>query len=956
MSPAPRLVLIDGHALAYRAYFALMRRGFATRDGRPTGAVFGFVKMMLEAITNLQPACLAVTFDMAAPTFRHEAYDQYKAHRARMDDDMVSQMKPLREVVAAFDIPVYELAGWEADDLIGTISRQAAAQGYEVLILTGDRDAFQLVTDQVKVLLPTNGVSELAPFGPAQVVEKMGVTPAQIPDLKGLMGDSSDNIPGVPGVGEKGAVKLLLEFGTLENLYKNLDQVKGKLQDKLREHENLARMSLDLATINCEAPIDFQIEKCHLTMPDLPRLTKVLEDLEFTSIIRQLPRSLAGFAGGPAAGAPTLGSPQRGGPGEAGDGGPRLAAALGGDAAQPNLFGGQVAEAAPVVQVARPLELNLTIVDTAAKLAELVATLDVAPGFTYDVETTGLNPMRVDLVGVALAVGGPEAKDVRAYYVPVGHGEGTNLAWSDVRTALQPAFADPQKAKVAHNAKYDLEVLQQQGLEARGLTFDTMIADYLVYSGRESHGLKALAWELLRYEMTEIKALIGSGAKQITMAQVSVEKAAPYAAADVAVTTELRHVLGPKLAELGQEKLFHEVELPLVPVLIAMETHGVKLDVDYLKQLSDKLGERLAQAEKEIHAHAGGAFNINSPRQLGVVLFEKLQLPVIKRTKTGPSTDAEVLEELSASHDIVRKILEYRQLGKLKSTYVDLLPTMVNPNTGRVHTNYNQTMAATGRLSSQDPNLQNIPIRTDLGREIRRAFLPSRPDRVILAADYSQIELRILAHVSQDPTFLQAFKEDQDIHAVTAAEIFGVPLAEVTSEMRRRAKTTNFGIIYGQSDFGLSKKLGIPRKEAKEFIERFNARYPGIQHYMIRTLASARRNGYVETLSGRRRYIPELSAGNRQVRDFGERMAINAPIQGTAADIIKIAMVRLFPRLTGLPAAMLLQVHDELVFEVDRDAVEPLQALVTEVMEGAFTLDVPLRVDAHAGPTWMEAK
>ena len=948
MSPAPRLVLIDGHALAYRAYFALMRRGFATRDGRPTGAIFGFVKMMLEAITNLQPACLAVTFDMAAPTFRHEAYDGYKAHRARMDDDMISQMAPLREVVAAFDVPVYELAGWEADDLIGTISRQAEALGYEVLILTGDRDAFQLVTDKVKVLLPTSGVGDLAAFGPEQVLEKMGVTPAQIPDLKGLMGDSSDNIPGVPGIGEKGAVKLLAEFGTVENLYQHLDEVKGKLQDKLRENEKLARMSLELATINCDAPIDFQIEKCHLNMPDLPRLTKVLEDLEFTTIIRQLPRSLAGFGGvpvTPGGSAPALG----GEPGTA-------APALGGSAAQPSLFGDQGAEPAPVVQVARPLALNLTVVDTIGKLQELVATLAVAPSFTYDVETTGLNPLRVDLVGVAIAVGGPEVKDVRAFYIPVGHEGCDNVPWVGVKAALQPAFADPQKAKVAHNAKYDLEVLQKQGLTVAGLTFDTMIADYLVYSGRESHGLKSLAWELLRYEMTDIKALIGSGAKQITMAQVSVEQAAPYAAADVAVTTELRHVLGPKLVELNQEKLFHEVELPLVPILMAMETHGVKLDVPYLQVLSAKLGERLATAEQEIHRHAGGAFNINSPKQLGVVLFEKLGLPVIKRTKTGPSTDAEVLEELSASHDIVREILEYRQLGKLKSTYVDLLPTMVNPDTGRVHTNYNQTMAATGRLSSQDPNLQNIPIRTELGREIRGAFLPSRPDRVILAADYSQIELRILAHVTQDPTFLQAFKEDRDIHAVTAAEIFGVPLEAVTSEQRRRAKTTNFGIIYGQSDFGLSKKLGIPRKEAKEFIERFNARYPGIQHYMIRTLASARRNGYVETLSGRRRYIPELSAGNRQVRDFGERMAINAPIQGTAADIIKIAMVKLYPRLEGLPAAMLLQVHDELVFEVDRDAVEPLKALVCEVMEGAFTLDVPLRVDVHWGPTWMEAK
>ncbi|MEB3222969.1 MAG: DNA polymerase I [Candidatus Sericytochromatia bacterium] len=940
MSTPPRLLLIDGHALAYRAYFALMRRGFSTRDGRPTGAIFGFVKMMLEAVGQLRPTCLAVAFDRAAPTFRHEAYDQYKAHRAKMDDDMVAQMAPLREVVAAFDVPIYELDGFEADDLIGTISRQAEAEGFEVEILTGDRDAFQLVTDRVKVLLPRSGVGDLEVFGPAEVLAKMGVTPAQVPDLKGLMGDSSDNIPGVPGVGEKSAVKLLQTYPTMDALYAHVAEVPGKLGEKLRDHEALARLSLSLATIDREAPVRFEADRCHLTMPDLPRLTQVLEALEFTSIIRQLPQSLAAF--GPAGATRTAPAPAFTPPVN--------------PPGQPGLFDAVPEAPTPAVHVARPLQLDLTVVDTPAALQALAAALASAPAFVYDVETTGLNALRCELVGLALAVGGPEAAACRAFYVPLRHAGAANMAWDEVRAAVAPAFADATKLKIAHHEKYDMQVLTRAGLAVAPPTYDTMIADYLVESGRQSHGLKELAWEHLRYEMTEIKALIGSGQKAITMAEVPVEKAAPYAAADVAVTMELRHFLDPLLEARGQRALFDEVELPLVPVLAAMERHGVRLDLAWLAQLSETLGVRIGAAEAEIHAQAGGAFNINSPKQLGVVLFEKLQLPVIKRTKTGPSTDAEVLEELSTSHEVVRSILEYRQLVKLKNTYVDALPTMVDPATGRVHTSFNQTIAATGRLSSQDPNLQNIPIRTELGREIRRAFVPSRPDRVILAADYSQIELRILAHVTGDATFLKAFREDRDIHAVTASEIFGVPLEAVTGDQRRRAKTTNFGIVYGQSDFGLSKALGIPRKEAREFIERFNARYPGIQHYMIRTIAAAKRDGYVSTLAGRRRYIPEVNAGNRQVRDFGERMAINAPIQGTAADIIKIAMVRLAPRLVGLPATLLLQVHDELVLEVDEAAVETVAALVREVMEGAFALEVPLKVDVHWGATWMDAK
>ncbi|MDB5100798.1 MAG: polymerase [Cyanobacteria bacterium RYN_339] len=930
---SPLLILIDGHALAYRAYFALMRGNFSTKAGHPTGAIFGFTKMLLEAIVKLKPQCLAVSFDLAGPTFRDEMFDAYKGHRAPMENNLVVQLDPIRDVVRAFDIPIYEQAGFEADDVIGTVATRAAAEGYDVLILTGDRDAFQLVTDKVKVLYPKSGASDLEVYGPAEVLTKMGVRPDQIPDLKGLMGDSSDNIPGVPGIGEKGAVKLLLEFETMENIYKRLDEVKGKVQDKLREHEQLARLSLTLATIDTNAPVDVDFHACKLNMPDLAKLTAELEKYELTSILRQLPQTLGSFGG---------------------DAAPAVRAK---SADAPTLFDVQPSQAEIAAATgSRPLNLDVTIVDTEELLEVLNGELAAAPQFTYDTETDGLQSVQCALVGVAIAVGGPEAKDCRCFYVPVKHEGHASLPWERVRAVLAPHFADPNKTKVAHNAKFDINVLIRHGLPCGGLTFDTMIADYLVYSGRPSHGLKELAWEHLRYEQTDIKALIGTGAKAITMDRVPVEKAAPYAAADVAVTTELRAFLGPKLPELNQEKLFREIELPLIDVLVSMEQKGVRLDVGYLKDLGDRLGTQLQAAEAKIHELAGEKFNINSPKQLAVILFEKLGLPVIKRTKTGISTDAEVLEELADSHEIVASILEFRQLGKLKSTYVDALPLSINPATGRIHTSYSQTVAATGRLSSNEPNLQNIPIRTELGREIRRAFVPGSPGRVFVAADYSQVELRILAHITQDPTFVKAFRDDMDIHAVTASEIFNVPLAEVTSDQRRRAKTTNFGIIYGQSDFGLSKALRIPRKEAKDFIEKFNARYPGVQHYMIRTIAGAKRQGYVETLSGRRRYIPEVNSANRTLRDFGERMAINAPIQGTSADIIKIAMVRLQPQLAALGADMLLQVHDELVFEVDADKVEALTALVREVMESAFSLTVPLKVDVHAGENWREAK
>lgn len=924
-APASRLLLIDGHALAYRAYFALMRRSFSTKDGHPTGAIYGFTKMLLEAIGKLRPNALIVSFDRPKKTFRHEAFADYKAHRKAMDDDLQIQMEPIREIVRAFDIPIFELDGYEADDILGTLSRQAAESGMEVLILTGDRDAFQLVDERVNVLLPQMGVSDLERFGPAEVEAKMGVRPDQIPDLKGLMGDSSDNIPGVPGIGEKGAVKLLKEFDTLEGLYARLDSVAGKTQDKLRENEALARLCKQLATIDRRTPVELDGAAYHLTMPDVAKLSEVLARFEFTSIIRQLPQALAGFGAQP--------------------GGAPLQTSF--------LEAAAEAAAAPELQA---LELAPRMVVDEPGLMELASAIAEAGLVSIDTETDGLNAQRCKLVGLAIAVGGPRVADCLTFYVPVGHEDTPGLGWEAIRPALAPAFADPGKTWLGHNLKFDLNVLARYDLVPSGTWKDTMLADYLVESGRESHGLKELAAGELGYAMTPIQALIGTGQKAITMAQVPAEKAAPYASADVAVTRELWEKLAPQLVERNQQAIFEELEMPLMPILLDMERRGIAIDKPYLAELSERLGGRIRELEARVHELAGESFNLNSPKQLAVILFEKLGLPVLKRTKTGPSTDASVLEELAPQHPMVDALLEYRQLTKLKSTYVDALPLLADPGTHCLHTTFNQTVAATGRLSSSDPNLQNIPIRTELGREIRRAFVPSTPGNVLVSADYSQIELRVLAHITEDPSFIKAFSEDLDIHTVTAGEIYGVPLAEVTPEMRRRAKTTNFGVVYGQTDFGLSRALRIPRAEAREFIERFNARYPGIQHYIIRTLAAAKRDGYVETLSGRRRYLPDINAKNRVLRDVNERMAINAPIQGSAADIIKKAMIRVAPELPALGAALLLQVHDELVVECPAERAEAVMSLLRAEMESAWALRVPLKVEAHAGPNWRDAK
>ncbi|HEY9897950.1 MAG TPA: DNA polymerase I [Pantanalinema sp.] len=916
-----RLVLIDGHAIAYRAHFALMRMGLATREGVPTWAVYGFTKTILDVIAKHKPDLMAVAFDRKAKTFRHQESEDYKAHRKPMPDDLIVQMDVIRRVVRAFDLPIYELDGYEADDVIGTIAKAAAGKGYEVLIVTGDRDAFQLVDAHINVLWAKSG-SELIRVDEAKVASEFdGLRPFQIIEYKGLAGDSSDNIKGVQGIGDKTAKKLLAEFETVENLLSNLDKLdNAKLRAKLAENVEAARQSLRLATIDTRVPIEgFDWEHCEMRLPDLSVLIQCLTELEFKSIVRDLPKILADFTGG------------------------ERAADMG--------------AAVAVETQERALDLKLTVVTRPEQLEALVTALAHQALVAFDTETDSLDALSANLVGISLAFGSAIATEAESYYLPVGHLEGEQLPLEAVTGALKPFFEDPARAKTAHNAKFDINVLSRHGIRVQGLRFDSMVADYLVDTNHP-HGLKDLAWDQLGYRMTPISELIGTGAKAITMAKVSIERAAPYAAADAAVSLELVATLESKLREGGLTPLFTDLELPLIEVLAEVEQHGVTVDKGYLAQLSHVFGNRLAELEHEIHALAGTEFNINSPKQLAVILFDKLQLPVLKRTpKKEPSTDASVLEELSSQHEVVAKILEFRQLTKLKGTYVDSLPELVNARTGRIHTSFNQTVAATGRLSSEKPNLQNIPIRTAEGREIRRAFVPSAPDTVIMAADYSQIELRLLAHIAEEPVFIEAFRKDEDIHALTASQIFRVPLEAVTKDQRRMAKTVNFATIYGQGAFSLAKVLGIPMGEAKAFIDAFWDHYPRIRHYTIEAVARVKRRGYAETLLGRRRYIPELN--DRRLKDFGERTSVNSPIQGTAADIIKIAMVRLHRALEegGFSARMILQVHDELVLEVPTAEIEAVGTLVRATMEGAYPeLAVPLKVELAVGPSWMEAK
>jgi DNA polymerase I len=952
--PAKRktLYLIDGHALAYRTYFALTGAGdtsrWTTRSGEPTAGTYGFTSVLLKIIQVDQPDYLAVSFDVG-PTFRHKRYAEYKATREKMPDDLRTQIERINEIVAAFNIPIFTADNYEADDVLGTLARTAAAQGVNVKIITGDRDLLQLADKHITINLAGHKLAEAEDFGPEEVKAKYGLTPKVYIDFKALVGDKSDNIPGVAGVGEKTATELLQKYGSLNAIYAHLDDIAPRFKNKLEAGKELAYLSQELATIVTDVKLDFDLEACRLGTFDRDRVVELFRVLEFNSLLKRLPEGQKSEAEA-AEPAPKAAAPE-----------PSRPKAAAGN--QMGLFApAPLPPCSPAEVKAGPTET--TIVCTAEGLAALVHALEAAPAIAFDTETTSTDPMQAEIVGLSLSF-----VEGAGYYIPFNQ---TQIEDPKTRiiAALRPALTNPKIPKYGHNAKYDYTMLARLGLVVTPVTFDTMIGEWLCDPGSHSLGLKKLAFTRLGVEMTEIDELIGSGKKQITMDLVPVEQAAPYAAADADMTLRLVPVLQKELEEKGQTKLLNELEMPLMPVLADMEQAGITLDRPYLEKISVELGTQLDRLEKSIHKHVGYTFNINSTQQLSEALFGKLQLhpPDPKRarkTAAGKySTAADVLEEMRGMHPVIDLILEQRELSKLKSTYVDSLPEAVNPATGRIHTSFNQAGAVTGRLASSDPNLQNIPIRTEQGRQVRRAFVAA-PGHALVSADYSQIELRVAAHFSQDPTLLQAFRDNEDIHTTTAAKVLGLPPAQITKEQRRQAKSINFGLLYGMGPFALSRQTGLTLAEAEDFVKNYFARFPGIKTYLDETKRLAAERGYVETLLGRRRYFPLLArAGN--VRDAqsavlvarAEREAINAPVQGTAADIMKLAMLRLPAALRAahLKARLLLQVHDELVLECPTAEVKAAAHLTQEIMENAFPLSIPLGVEVRSGKNWDEMK
>ncbi|HID94803.1 MAG TPA: DNA polymerase I [Candidatus Latescibacteria bacterium] len=892
MSQSKRFFLIDGSALAYRSYFAFIRNPLINSKGENTSAPFAFTNTILKILREQKPDYLAVVFDTSAPTFRHESFAEYKATRQKMPDEMKDQMPRIYQIIQAMRLPVLELEGFEADDVIGTLARKASAMGVESILVTGDKDFMQLITPSVKMLNPRRSGDEFELIDEEGVKARFGVGPERVTDVLALMGDTSDNVPGVPKVGEKTAIQLVQQFGDLESVLANVEKVgKKSVRENLIQFADLARLSKALVTIDTNAPIGLEIEQFKFKGFDNKSLSEIFKELEFNKFLKEI-------------------SP------------------------------------AP-----REEKVEYSALKNEEELEDLIGAIIEAKSLAIDLETTSTDPMRTTLVGISIAL-----SPCRAFYLPVAHSDGQNLDLGFVMSRLKPILEDEGIQKYGQNIKYDTAILLRYGVEPRGFVFDTMIASYLLNPSAHQHNLDVLSLKYLDHKMVPLSDLIGKGRKQKSFADVPVEQAARYSCEDADITLRLKNLFEPKLIQLGLMGLFKEVEMPLVEVLREMELNGVCIDVGFLERMSWELGEELDRLANEIYREAGEEFNINSTQQLGYILFEKLGLPTRKRTKTGYSTDVEVLEDLAHEYDLPRKLLEYRQLTKLKSTYVDALPRLVNPDTGRIHTSFNQTATATGRLSSSDPNLQNIPIRTEIGRKIRRAFVPVDGSHVLLDGDYSQIELRIMAHLSGDRTLIESFRNGEDVHLRTAALVFGLPPEFVTPDLRRQAKVVNFGIMYGMGPYGLAKELGIRPKEAKGFIENYFTIYPGVKAYIDETIKMAREKGYVTTMLGRRRYLPEIGSTNNRVREFAERTAVNTPIQGTAADLIKMAMINIHRRLKEeeLKTKMILQVHDELVFEVPRGELDVVRRLIVEEMEGALELSVPIKVDVGVGDNWLE--
>ena len=929
----PTLYLIDGHALAYRMYFALTAGGggsqrWQTSKGEPTAGVYGFARELLRVLEQEKPEYIAVAFDVGK-TFRDEMFPEYKATREKMPDDLRPQIERIRNMVDAFNIPRLEMEGFEADDVLGSVARIANEQGLGVKIITGDRDLLQLVNKRTTVYLAGDDQNYIKD---EDVVKKLGVLPKQVVDYKAIVGDKSDNIPGVAGVGEKTAIALLEKYKTLNNIYEHIDEIEKRWKTKLEDNKANAYLSRDLAQIKTDLNIKLDLEHAKAQDLDIPAIETFFKEMEFRTLLKTLER----VTGQPVSD-PVIASPPS----------PKACGQL-------SLF---VNEPQVVYTPKADLNITVNIVDTEDKLANLVKVLNKAKAISFDTETTSTEEMKADIVGVSLAV-----KEGEGYYIPVGHNAGTNLPLKKVLSALEAPLTNPKIGKIAHNAKYDYIVLAKFGLIVTPLTFDTMLAEFIIDPSSRNLGLKNLAFVKLGEEMTHIEELIGKGKKQISMADVAIESAAPYAVADAEIPLRLMELQVKELKRVGGEKLLDEIDLPLTPVLASMEMEGVLLDLPFLKQMSTEMTKRLAEIEKQIFDSVGKTFNVNSTQQLSDVLFKTLGLePPDKGNKTTSghySTAAGVLDLLSGKHPVVDWVLEHRELSKLKSTYLDALPLQVDANTGRVHTSYSQIGAVTGRLSSNNPNLQNIPIRTETGRKVRNGFISDKGN-LLLAVDYSQIELRIVAHMAKDEAMLAAFRADEDIHATTAGAIYGVSSEAVTKELRRHAKAINFGLIYGMSAFGLTRSTELTLAEAEAFVKTYFEKFPGVKKYLDGIRRQAAEQGYVETLLGRRRYFPALqSKQNVQMKNREEREAINAPIQGTAADIMKIAMLKIPLALEkyGLNAKMLLQVHDEIVLECPKEELEETARVVKETMANAYPLSIPLSTEARYGRNWGEMK
>ncbi|MHC4713575.1 MAG: DNA polymerase I [Planctomycetota bacterium] len=883
-----KVFLIDGNSQAYQAYYAI-RTGLSAPDGLPTNAVFGFTSMLQKIIREKRPDYLAVAFDTAAPTFRHEAYSEYKAQRKPMPEDLIEQLGYIRKVLDGYRIPVFAVDGYEGDDVLGTLAVAAAEKGLTAVIVTRDKDALQLLHENVVIWDNRKD----AYITVETLREEKDIEPEQVVEMMALSGDTSDNVPGIPGIGPKTALSLIRKYGTLDNVLAHVEEIRGKkTQQNIREHADDARMSKELVTIDTNVPLEIDFEALRIEEPDREQLSALFRRLDFRKMLADL------------------------------------------------------------AETADDTRAEYILVNDEKGFKRLLNVLEGAETFAFDVETTGISPIDSELVGISFAV----AED-RGWYVSVLAPEGEKtLDKARVIEAVKPLLEDGERGKTGQNLKYDIVAMRREGVRVEGVAFDTMVAAYVIDPGRRRYSLSDLAADYLNYRMTPISDLIGKGKKQITLAEVEQDRVARYSGEDAQISLKLTGILGAKLTEMSLERLFYELEVPLVEVLADMEADGVLIDADYLGGMSGELEGEIAAVERRIHEEAGKEFNIASTRQLAQVLFEERGLRPGRRTKTGLSTDNEVLERLSTDDPIARDVLEYRSLAKLKNTYLDALPRMISERTGRVHASFNQTGTATGRLSSSDPNLQNIPVRTPVGRRIRKAFI-TEPGLKLLAADYSQIELRIAAHFSGDKTLQAAFHEGKDIHNFVAREIYGVGEDEVTSEMRRMAKAVNFGIIYGQSPYGLSRQLGIPVGEAAEFIDNYFGRYPGVERYIQTTLEQAAKDGYVTTILGRRRYIGGIEAKSPRNLNSAERMAVNTTIQGSAADLIKLAMLAIHRRhrRTNSRARMILQIHDELVLEVPSGEAAGEAEALRKDMVGALALSVPIVVNVSTGDNWLEA-